>query len=92
VVLLLQPDHVQHRVDEGEVGEGLREVAQVLAAVRVDLLAVELQRTGEGEQLGAELAGLVDLADLAQRGDQPERADGERALLAVKPSSVSSTL
>jgi hypothetical protein len=84
-VTILELDHVQHRVDEREVREGLREVAEVLPAVRVDLLAIELQRAGERQQLGTQLARLVDLADLTQGRDQPERADGERALLAVEP-------
>ena len=84
VVLALQPDHVQHRVDQGQVGEGLREVAQVLAGVGVDLLAVQVERSGEGQQLGAQLAGPVVLTDLAQRRHQPERADRERPLLALE--------
>ena len=55
------------------------------ATARVDLLGVELQRAGVGQQLLAQLAGAVELADLAQRRDQPERADGERALLPAHP-------
>jgi hypothetical protein len=76
---------VEDGVDQGEVGEGLGEVAQMLAAVRVDLLAVELERPGERQQLGAQLVGEPMLADLAQRRDQPEGADRERALLAAEP-------
>ena len=70
-------------VDEGEVGERLGEVAEVLAALWVDLLAVQLEGSGEREQLRAELARLVELPDLAQCRDQPEGADREGALLAV---------
>ena len=49
---------------------------------RVDLLGVEQQRAGVGEQLLAQPAGACELADLDQRRHQPERADRERALLA----------
>ena len=47
VAVGLVRDHVQHGVDQGQVGERLREVAEVLAAVRVDLLGVQLERAGE---------------------------------------------
>src|SRR5439155_1190961 len=40
-------DHAHHGVDQREVGEGLREVAQVAAARSLDLLRVELQRACE---------------------------------------------
>ena len=43
-------DDVHDCVDQGQVGERLREVAQVAAAARVDLLGVELQRAGVREQ------------------------------------------
>src|SRR5256886_14900373 len=78
-------DHVHHRVDERQVRESLREVAQVAAAARVDLLRVELERARVRQQLFAQLACAVQLVDLAQRGHQPERADGERALLSMQP-------
>ena len=45
-VFLLGSDHVHDGVDEGQVGECLREVAEVAARARVDLLGVELERTG----------------------------------------------
>src|SRR4051794_17275272 len=83
--LPLEPDHVLHRVDERQVGERLGEVAQVVPGVRIDLLAVQLERTRERQQLRAELARLVVLTDLAQRGHHPEGADRERALLAAEP-------
>jgi hypothetical protein len=38
----LRVDHVHHRVDQGQVGKGLREVAKVPAAPGVDLLCVQL--------------------------------------------------
>ena len=67
---------------EREVGERLREVAEVLAGGRVDLLGVQVQRTRERQELLEERSGPLGLADDRERGDQPERADGERALLA----------
>src|SRR5580700_10953690 len=70
-------DEPAHGVDERQVGEGLGEVAQVLTGLGIDLLRVELQRSGEGEQLLAQGAGAFLLADHAQRGHEPERADGE---------------
>ena len=54
---LLGADHVHDRVDQRQVGERLREVAQVPPAARVDLLGVELERAGVGEQPLAQLAG-----------------------------------
>ena len=78
-------DHVHHRVDQRQVREGLREVAEVPAAARVDLFRVELQRARVRKQLLAQLPRPVELADLAQRRDEPERADRERALLPLKP-------
>ena len=40
-------DKQRQGFDQGEVGEGLREVPEVLACGGVDLLGVELQRSGE---------------------------------------------
>ena len=81
-LLLLRGDHVGDGVDQREVGERLRVVAEVAARGGLELLGVELQRRGVGQQPLAEVLGLAVLADLRQRGDQPERADQERALLA----------
>ena len=47
IVMPFELDDVQHGVDKSQVGEGLRKIAQVLSAVRIDLLAVQLERTGE---------------------------------------------
>src|SRR5204863_7313148 len=82
---LLLADHVHDGVDERQVRERLREVAQLPARARVDLLAVEQQRAGVGQDLLADVTGPLVLADLAERRNQPERADGERALLAGEP-------
>ena len=72
-------------VDQRQVGERLREVAQVPSGARLDLLGVQMQRAGERQQPLAQVLGPVDLADLDQRRHQPERADGEGALLAGQP-------
>src|SRR5690242_21623843 len=53
-----------YRVDQGQVGEGLGEVAQVPAGPGVDLLGVEQQRAGVGQHLLAQVAGPALLADL----------------------------
>src|SRR5436309_2441691 len=37
---LVDPDQVDHGVDQGQVGEGLGEVAEVTSAARVELLGV----------------------------------------------------
>src|SRR4029079_7962838 len=47
-------DHAHERVDQREVRESLREVAEMAPARRLDLLCVQLKRTGEGEQLLAQ--------------------------------------
>ena len=53
----LRLDHVDDGVDERQVGERLREVAEVAAAAGVDLLGVEAERAGEGQQLLARACG-----------------------------------
>ena len=58
-------DHVQHGIDQRQMCEGLREVAELLTGVRVDLLTVQIERTGEGQQRGTELPGSLVLTDLA---------------------------
>ena len=78
---LFLADDVHDGVDQGQVRKGLREVTQVAAGPRVDLLAVEQQRAGVGQDLLADVPGALVLADFGQRRDQPERADGERPLL-----------
>jgi hypothetical protein len=53
---LLGVDHVHDCVDQSQVRERLREVAEVAAALRVDLLGVEAERARVREQLVAEVA------------------------------------
>ena len=40
-------DHVHDGVDQRQVGEGLREVSKLLAGMRIDLLAVQVEFTRE---------------------------------------------
>src|SRR5438093_13565575 len=75
-------DQVHHGVDQRKVGECLREVAEMATAPGIDLLTEQIERAGVREELLAQLTRSLDLADLDQCRDQPERADRERALLA----------
>src|SRR5215208_2275032 len=79
-----ESDHAHHGMYQGQMGERLREVSDLPPALRVDLLRVQLKRAGEGQQLLAERARPLRRADLAERIHQPERADRERALLALE--------
>ena len=60
-------DHVHDGVDQRQMRERLREVAEVTAGTRIDLLGVEPQRRGVAEQTFAEFTGALQLADLSQR-------------------------
>ena len=89
--LLLVPDHVHDRVDEGQVGERLREVAQVPAGPRVDLLRVKQQRAGVGQHLLAEVPGPPVLTDLGQ-GETSQKVQIVKVPSSPgSPSSVSAT-
>ena len=77
-------DDVHQRVDLRQVGERLGEVPPVAAGARVDLFGVEAERARVGQHPLAQLACSIELADLHQRRDQPERTDRERALLALE--------
>src|SRR5690606_14590437 len=77
VLVVLGADHVGDRVDQGQVGEGLREVTQMPSIARIDLLGVELEWAREAEQTFAQPRGAGQFSDLHQRRHQPERADGE---------------
>src|SRR6266542_184551 len=70
------------RVDEGEVGERLREVADLLAGER-DLLRVQAQVVRVGQHLLERLPRSSDLAGAGQRVDVGERAQRERPLRAA---------
>jgi hypothetical protein len=76
---------VRDGVDQGEVGEGLGEVAEVPAGARLELLRVEVEPAGEVEQPLAERPRPRRLAYLREGGDEPEGADQEGPLLAAQP-------
>src|SRR3954470_19122923 len=78
----LGQDDLGRRLDEGEVRERLREVAQVPAGAGVELLGVEPERRGDAEQALHQVAGALPVADDRERRDEPERADQEAPLLA----------
>src|SRR3954467_5639026 len=61
VLALLVGDHMGDRVDQGEVGEGLWEVAEVAARLRLQLLGVEVEPSRGLEQPLAELARALRL-------------------------------
>src|SRR5690242_21893297 len=67
---LVGADDVHDGVDQRQVREGLREVAEVAPGLGVDLLGVEHQRARVAEQLLAQPARAPQLADLAERADQ----------------------
>src|ERR1700733_9417009 len=77
-------------LDQREGRERLGEVAQVTAALDVELLGVEPERRRHVDQPRHQVAGALDLADDRERRDEPERADHERSSLPESPSSVSS--
>ena len=81
---LIGADHVHHRVDQSQVRERLREVAQVPAGSWVDLLGVEAERAGIAEHALAEIARLVEFVDLNQGRHEPERADQEGPVPALE--------
>src|SRR5947207_2761939 len=58
---LVYPYHVQHGVDEREVRERVREVAQVAAADRVEVLGVEPERARVRQQPLAQRARAIRL-------------------------------
>ena len=68
-----------------EVGEGLREVAEVPAGAGVELLRVEPERRADAEEPLHQVAGALHLADDGERGHEPERADEECSFLAGEP-------
>src|SRR4029079_1219655 len=71
-------DDARRRLDEGEVRERLREVAQVPARRGVELLGVKAERRRDSEQALHQVARSLQLADDRERGHEPEGADEKR--------------
>ena len=61
---------------------------ELLAVGGVDLLGQQAEVVGVARELVEQRLGALDLAGLREAGDQPERADDERALLAGQPVGV----
>jgi hypothetical protein len=62
--LVLGADDVDDRVDQRQVRKCLREVTQLTACDRVDLLGVQRKRARQREQLLAQPSPARDLLDL----------------------------
>ena len=71
-------------VDQADVAERLRSVAELLAGVRVDLLAEQPEVVGGSERPAQGVVGGVDLPGEGLRLSEPERAQQEGAFLAVE--------
>src|SRR5258705_12863587 len=84
VLALLVGDHVGDGVDQGEVGEGLGEVAEVAAALGLQLLGVKVEPACRCQQALAERPRPRPLADLRKGGYEPEGTDQEGSLLAAE--------
>jgi hypothetical protein len=69
------------RVDQGQMRECLRAVAKVLSAVGVDFFGVQVQGTGQRQQLFAQAPRALPFTDQGQGRDEPERADRKGSLL-----------
>src|SRR5215210_2770297 len=78
-----RPVEVEGGADQGQVGEGLGEVAQRLAA-GTDLLGVEPYVVGVAQHLLKDEPGLVEQACARERFDEPESAQAERPLVPFK--------
>src|SRR5215208_4878713 len=74
---------VEGGADEGQVGEGLGEVAQRLAAGS-DFLGVEPEVVRVAQHLLEDQPGFFEPASSRQGLDEPERAQAERAFLSHK--------
>ena len=89
---LLGADHVHDRVDEGQVGEGLREVAEVAAAAGVDLLGVEAERAGEGRAASRTAPRARSISPISHSADTSQNEQIVNVPSSPdRPSSVSST-
>ena len=81
----LGDDEPRGGLDEGEVREGLREVAEVAGGLRVVLLREQPERRGRRYDALHEGARRLRLTHDRERRHEPEGADHEAALLAGEP-------
>lgn len=68
-------------IDQPDMAEPLREVAQRRAVARVDLFGEQADVVRAGEQLLEALRCPGEVAGLRLTFDRPEGADGERSLV-----------
>ena len=90
--LVVGADHVHDGVDQREVRERLREVAEVPAGARVDLLGVELQRATRSpaaSRTARARAGVSPISASAETSQNEQIVNVPSS--PVRPSSVSST-
>ena len=66
--------------DRADMREGLREVAQLTAVFRIDLLGEQAEIVRERDHVLEHFSRGVDVAPADQVVDSPERADAEGAL------------
>src|SRR5438874_7485247 len=72
-------------IDQSDMAERLREVAEQFAGGGVDLLGEQADIVDERRRLREDALGPLDLPGHRKRLSQPERAQQERALLAGQP-------
>src|SRR5579864_2021167 len=77
--------HVERRVDEREVRERLREIAELTLRSRIVFLREEPDVVGEADETIEERHRLVAAAEQLEAVDEPERARKEDALARRKP-------
>src|SRR5438552_1793030 len=69
-------------VDQADVAERLREVAEQFAGLRIDLFGEQSDVVHEGDRVLEHGFGALDLTGLSQRLGEPEGAQQERPFLA----------
>src|SRR5512133_3546933 len=75
---------MQRRVDQADMAEGLRQIAQQLSALRVHFLADQAQGAYVPEQTYEMVLSLVPSARQRQGHDKPEGAEDEASFLSRK--------
>src|SRR5712691_9340882 len=84
----LGPGQRRRAVDQRDVSEGLRKVAEELSGDRIDLLGVEAHVVRVAQHPPEYSCGALRLADHGQGLRQPEGTDREGALLPFQPIRV----
>ena len=82
----------RRRLDQRQVREGLREVAEVPARVGVELLRIEAERRGHAQEPLHQVTRALQLADDASAETSQKEQIRNVPSLPDRPSSVSSVL